>query len=157
MRSLKQSGDTIVEVLLAIAVVSAVLGGAYVSATRSLNGNRQAQERAEATKLAEGQLERLKVIISDPNQGILANDVYCIDDNVADATVDRIDFDSAVTAMPALSADGTINYPAGCRITNGVRYDVSIARNGQNFTVRARWDGSNGNGKDEVAIVYRAY
>lgn len=147
-----QRGDTIVEVLLAIAVVSGVLGGAYVSATKSLNNNRQAQERGEATKFVESQIERLKVAASDPTKGISSNDVFCIDTGI-----NRIDFDSSMTDMPSLLADTPTIYPAACNGNSGVQYGLSIVRSGQTFTVRARWDGANGNNRDEVAIVYRLY
>ncbi len=55
-----QAGDTIIEVLIALAVLGAIIGGGYAIATRSLNGVQIANERSEATKLAEGQLEAMK-------------------------------------------------------------------------------------------------
>lgn len=58
--TLSQTGDTIVEVLIAMAVLSMVLGGAYVASNRSLAVSQQNQERAEALKLVEGQMEQLK-------------------------------------------------------------------------------------------------
>lgn len=59
---LKQSnrGDTIVEVLLALTVLSMIIGSGYAIATKSLNGVLIAQERSQATKLAEGQLEAMQ-------------------------------------------------------------------------------------------------
>ncbi len=53
-------GDTIVEVLIAIAIVSLTLTGAYTSVNRSANATRTAQERAEALKWAETQVEQIK-------------------------------------------------------------------------------------------------
>ena len=55
----KSNGDTIVEVLIAVAVLMVVITGGYSIATRSLNGARIAQERSEATMLAQGQLEAI--------------------------------------------------------------------------------------------------
>lgn len=63
-------GDTIVEVLLALAVLGSVIVGAYSIATRSLNGVRVAQERSEATKIAEGQIESLKANFSQYSDSI---------------------------------------------------------------------------------------
>ena len=49
--SIKSSrGDTIVEVLLAIAITSVVLAGAYVAVSGSMKASRAAQERGEAVK-----------------------------------------------------------------------------------------------------------
>ena len=56
----RQRGDTIVEVLLAMSVVGLVLGTAFGIANRSVNLGQDAQERTEALKLAESQLELLK-------------------------------------------------------------------------------------------------
>lgn len=53
-------GDTIVEVLIATAIVSLTLTGAYASANRSANATRTAQERGEALKWAETQVEQIK-------------------------------------------------------------------------------------------------
>ena len=60
----RQRGDTLVEVLIAIAVVSLILGGAYVTTNRSLYATRAAQERGNALKLAESQIEQLKGIVA---------------------------------------------------------------------------------------------
>jgi type II secretory pathway pseudopilin PulG len=56
----KQNGDTIVEVLIALAVLGSVLVGGYSIATRSINSVRVSQERGEALKIAEGQMEQLR-------------------------------------------------------------------------------------------------
>ncbi len=53
-------GDTIVEVLISITVLSLILTASYALANRSSQGVRQAQERSEALKLSEALLEKLK-------------------------------------------------------------------------------------------------
>lgn len=63
-KRLNQAGDTIVEVLIALAVLGAIIGGGYAVATRSLNGVQVAQERTEATKVAEGQLEAIRSTVA---------------------------------------------------------------------------------------------
>jgi prepilin-type N-terminal cleavage/methylation domain-containing protein len=54
-----QQGDTIVEVLIAIAVVSMVLVAAYVTTVHSVNTMEDTQEHSEALQLAQTQLEFL--------------------------------------------------------------------------------------------------
>jgi len=61
--SMKQNGDTIIEVLLAMAVIGIVLGSAFGIANRNLNTGRSAQERSVALKIAESQLELMKTLI----------------------------------------------------------------------------------------------
>jgi prepilin-type N-terminal cleavage/methylation domain-containing protein len=73
-RKLNQRGDTIVEVLISIAIVSLILGGAYVTTNTSLKAERGSQERTNATKLIESQLESMKSIaVSNPNSLFVSN------------------------------------------------------------------------------------
>ncbi len=77
-------GDTIVEVLIAIAVVSLVLAGAFTSTRRSANATRTAQEYGEALKLAETQVERIKIAVDNNNSpNVLSAGSFCIDDSGA--------------------------------------------------------------------------
>ncbi|MCA9323505.1 prepilin-type N-terminal cleavage/methylation domain-containing protein, partial [Candidatus Saccharibacteria bacterium] len=86
-----QRGDTIVEVLLAMAVIGMVLGAAFGIANRSVAIGRSAQERTEALKIAESQVELLKTLYpsSSTMQGRLSSEPFCIDVSTssdADAT-----------------------------------------------------------------------
>lgn len=60
-----QRGDTIVEVLICVLIVSMILSGAYVTTQRSSTGIRNSQEHAEALKLIQSQLEQIKANASD--------------------------------------------------------------------------------------------
>lgn len=55
-----QRGDTIVEVLICIAIAGMILAGAFVVSNRSQLGVRDSQEHAEASKLLQSQLEQLR-------------------------------------------------------------------------------------------------
>jgi type II secretory pathway pseudopilin PulG len=57
-------GDTIVEFMLALSVLGLIIVGGYSIATRSLNGVRVSQERGEALKIAEAQIETVRQKIS---------------------------------------------------------------------------------------------
>ncbi len=75
----REAGDTIVEVLIAIAVVSSVLGIAYGSMNRNIQTTRDNQERTEAVRLGEGQIEGLKNAASFNQAGIDAQTgSFCI-------------------------------------------------------------------------------
>ncbi len=65
---INQRGDTIVEVLISIAIISLILGGAYVTTNNSLHAERGSQERTNATKLVESQIEAMKnVALNNPD------------------------------------------------------------------------------------------
>jgi type II secretory pathway pseudopilin PulG len=143
-RILDAKGDTIVEVLIAIAVVSSVLGGAFATANRSLLATRQSQERAEAMKYLEGQVESLKAAIGDDTKidGVFTTTGdFCFSDAIA-----------IVTAA------------ASCRRGTDNRYQLAINRtphptapNGSIFTATAAWAKIGGGSQEAITIVYRAY
>lgn len=54
-----ERGDTIVEVMIAITVVSMILVAAYVTTTHNVNGLQDTQEHSQALQLAQAQLEFL--------------------------------------------------------------------------------------------------
>ena len=56
-----QAGDTIVEVIIAIAVIATVLTGAFVVSSRSLTGVRDSQEHSDILQQLQGQAELLRV------------------------------------------------------------------------------------------------
>lgn len=64
IKKLKQTGDTIIEVMVCMAIAGAAISAAYSISNRSLNRVRQSQERTEALKLAEQQAERLKALLA---------------------------------------------------------------------------------------------
>jgi type II secretory pathway pseudopilin PulG len=68
MRKINQQGDTIVEVLIAIMVVSLVLVTAYAATTRNVSIMQDTEEHSEALQLAQTQLEFLR------NSGLPAGD-----------------------------------------------------------------------------------
>lgn len=150
--SRNQKGDTIIEVLIAMAIISSVLGGAYVLATRSLRGTRVAQERTQATKLAQGQLERLKYAArTDGNFDAYRTSDYCISkqDPASPYNVSR----------RAKSGD----YHADCKIGE-TQYKLNITYvlyNGNppiagfgTFKVRADW-ARLGGGNESVTLYYQ--
>lgn len=59
-RTRKQAGDTIVEVLIAIVVISTVLAGAFLVSRSSIKNVRNSEEHSQALKLVQGQLELLR-------------------------------------------------------------------------------------------------
>lgn len=60
MRNVNQVGDTIVEVLIAIVIITSVLVAAYQTTSRNTNLTQDTQEHSQALKLAESQLEYLR-------------------------------------------------------------------------------------------------
>jgi prepilin-type N-terminal cleavage/methylation domain-containing protein len=142
-----QRGDTLVEVLIAIAVISLNLAGAYVTTNRSLTATRAAQERGNALKLAESQIEQLKgIVASDPTEvfGGAAPSPFCID--------------LAGDAVPASSGSCVVN-TSGAPAAAGVqpRFTISIQRTGNNFVLTETWFNAGGKQTDQLQLRYRLY
>lgn len=146
IKSITQRGDTIVEVLIAITVIGSVLTGAYATSRRSLNNMRQAQERVEALKVAEEQIERLKVFAS-------TNPTYSYPSNFC------IYFNGATSSNTAQSNPTATNVHTNCQRTpsgSGVAYKSNIVRDSstQVFTVTIIWDGL-GTGVQSLTLPYK--
>lgn len=148
-------GDTIIEVLIAVVVVGLAIGLAYGTASRSLRLNRQAQERGEALKKVEGQIERLKSIAANKTteNSVFISTPYCIADTPAPNTV------TGISPVPALSADPLTPAAYGNGACVDGRYHLSIVPNdgvNDQFSVSARWEGLSGK-KEEVNVKYRLH
>lgn len=131
MIKLNQSGDTIIEVLLSIAILSMVLSVAYSLSNRSAQTTRQAQERAEALKLTEGQMERLRVYIGS---GRPWADNSCLDNN-----------NNLITPCST-----TFGSPAPGR------YTITISRIATDtYRARTTWDSASGSGQDNLSLSSR--
>lgn len=124
-------GDTIVEVLIAIAVVSLVLAGAFVSSNRSLKATRTAQERGEALKLAESQVEQIKLAADNKTLDVFGVSNFCIGA-------------SPYTSPP-------------CTSSAGVAYKTTVIHTSgsHDFVVQVTWDALAG-GTNNVELDYRA-
>lgn len=143
LRASNQRGDTIVEVLISIAVVSMILGGAYVTTNNSLQGTRAAQERSDALKVVEGQLEAIKSLaVSNPNSlfGSATTGNFCV-------------------------ANGAVvsSNNAGCRLnakavptTAQPMFTIAVTRTGNTFVIRNTWYTLKGK-QDSIQMTYRVY
>lgn len=132
-----QRGDTIIEVLLAIAVVGIVLAGAYVSANRSLLGTQVSKERVEALQYVRGQME---VLMHRLDQGSAAGipesngTSYCYDYSSLDLSND-------------VCYRGVDN-----------RYKIGITRDTYKYTITAEWEKARGGDgtPERITLNYNA-
>ena len=83
---LHQAGDTIVEVMVSLAIISMVLGASYAVANRSLRGVQTAQERVEALQIAQTMIETVKQYATKDDPSVfpaISSDV-CFSSNLSD-------------------------------------------------------------------------
>ena len=157
MKTLSQAGDTIVEVLIAIAVTSMVLTGAFVSTRQSTLGTRKSQERVEALKVAEEQLERLRELTAVPGNQFTNSGQPSYTCVTTSSTWQAV---ATGFQSPENFNEPTYHPPACTRTpATGVPYYPTIVRSGPagnyTFKIHVRWDRLGG-GMDEVTLAYRS-
>jgi Tfp pilus assembly protein PilV len=146
-----QRGDTIVEVLIAIAIMSAALSSAYGITNNSIKSNQESQEHGVALKLAESQLEQLKSHLKAEKTVPGSPASFCMYTASNETNVEVIS-----GAMPNTNFS---LYPANCKLDEGLaidRYNAVIIRTGDTYKVHVDWDGPKGEVSSE-SLVYRVY
>lgn len=146
----RQRGDTIVEVLIAIAVSSALLMITYSTMNRNTAVIRANQERSEAIRIAQGQIESLtRLLAADPSP--IPNDnnaAFCIYPEVR-----------TLASVPdtGMDSDNFDKYQSSGCVDNF--YHFAIARQGSsnNYRVYVRWYRFGANDRrDQIIMAYRA-
>lgn len=149
------AGDTIIEVLIAIAIVSSVLAATQNLMNRNLLKTQASQERTEASKVAQGQIEGLRAL--SVKKATIPDDPFCLNGT----SITDLGFNNPI---PNLAADtfNTTRYPAPCSSTANFYY-IAITRetaveggsDGRLYKIHVRWDRIEGGGRDQVEMVYR--
>ncbi len=144
---LNDQGDTIVEVLIAIAIVSSVLAGAFTVTQKSTLAVRDSQERGEALQLLQGQLEQVRSVAvkakntSDPIFST-SPQYFCMNTT----TNQRVNSNNAT-------------FDSTCKDMGDTDlYDVTISYDSTNnvFNLTNKWDGMDG-GQNQVQLAYKVF
>ena len=148
MKKLHSRGDTIIEVMIVVAIIGLAMSIAYATVSRSLQSARQAQENAEATSLAQAQIEQLRGLSpkhTDPALTIFRPTRFCI----------KSDGKPSTATMPTSHSD-IDNYPAECS-SDIYRISIDYEAMYSTFTVRVVWEDVYGEGIDTVTMVYKIH
>lgn len=141
-----QRGDTIVEVLISIAVISLILGGAYITTNNSLRAERSSQEHTDAVKLVESQIEAMKNLADTGNTALFTSSGFCI---TGGSTISTSVSTNNICKFNATGSNNNTVEPA---------YYISITRNANTFTVKNSWNSiQTSGGKENVQMVYKVY
>lgn len=145
-------GDTIVEVLISVTIISFILGAAYLLTSRSLQAGLAAREHTEALNYVQGQIERLKS--AKESTGTAEFDTtyhatgYCL---VADPTTNVVSKKLTTDTNKVCNVDS--DHPTGSgRYQLSTTY-ISSGSNIDTFKFSATWERV-GNGNQESADIY---
>lgn len=132
-----QNGDTLVEVLIAITVVSMVLVAAYVTTSRNLGTLQDTQEHSQALQLAQTQLEILhnsSSLSTFPAHSCFKNDGSGAIVNGTNCKVDA----------------------GGTPTPNQPQFTIDITNpSGTNFTIAVSWPSIHPGETDNVTLFYQ--
>ncbi len=143
----KQAGDTIVEVMIVLAVLGMAIGISYSTANRSLLNARQAQESSLATEIVQAQVESLKAMASDSDI-YTTTPAFCVTNDGSTLGVSPLTDDQK-------SAPLGDSFPASCKMGEANRYSIVITQPSTGtFSVKAYWDDVEGQGTDTATMNY---
>ena len=160
LTKLNSRGDTILEVLISVAILSLILTSSFALTNRSSIANRQAAERGEASKLGQSELEKLKYYLSSPGITAPANGFFfCVDtSNPVAPTIIAV----SITQSTIDTAYNSIDIR--CRKGTDSRYATFIYREPSGteqatntYTTYVRWNSATGRGTDKINLVHRLY
>lgn len=157
-----ERGDTIVEVLIAVGVLGAVLGGATVVVNRNIKTNLAAQERLQVTRLAERQVELYRVAVGqggaflDTPKGSFC--MYITTENrAASASSDSSQCNTDAVGEPA-AADDISFAVAMSESTPTFQSSAPGGKpRGKKVRVHVEWDSVYGNRKDMLDYGAEVY
>lgn len=146
-----QNGETIIEVLIAIMILSAILAGAFAISNRSQKTVQAGQERSQAQSLASEQaslIRELSITTSSELTSLTANtQLFCM----------RVG--SAVIADKATDPLKCRRDQSGAQADDGL-YDITVTPktgpggNVNTFIIKVEWDSLINNSKSTVEVLY---
>jgi type II secretory pathway pseudopilin PulG len=167
------SGDTLVEVLIAIGIAAFAIGVTYSTAERSLNQSIAARERNYALNIMQDQITDLKLRYQKSASADVFNSSFgtpknhfCLDSTTTTPGPSPPWTPYFNTGSPNESSPLQINpYNASCRIVNtGASYYIdiqttdlggSITQNPTVYQVFVRWERVGGGQVNQASIYYR--
>lgn len=149
LRKLSQSGDTIVEVMLVLAVLGLAMSVSYATVNRSLLQAREAQENSDASSLVQSQLERIRTI--DIASLKAATSPFCVDTSNAISH-------TACSPRPSYGLQLDVFYCGFSLLPPDVSGGACSGHTTDDtFYIRATWNNVQGEGTDEVSTSYRVH
>ena len=171
-----QRGDTIISILMSMAVITLVIVLAYTLVTQSLRRGQSAREREQVKNLIQSQIEGLKNLavqnaeVDNAAENIFHDNyassgsgyLFCLKD---DGTIHSYESNSSSTIMPYYDTPDPVRH-----VTNCDTFDLPLNRlwieykpkdaddNEQHlFTVTAEWNSAAGGPESKLSVPVRIH
>ncbi|HVW22922.1 MAG TPA: prepilin-type N-terminal cleavage/methylation domain-containing protein [Candidatus Saccharimonadales bacterium] len=165
--SLGSRGDTIVEVMVTLAILGLAFSIAYATANHSLMLARNSEEHSEATQFLQSQVEQIRAYIAQDSANLTSLESYW--SGGGGGHVDFC-FDAGGTVQASHLAPGDTDNP-DCTFGNPSLYQVAVQyvtipegtqpsgsdQNQSYFKGVVSWDGVGQLGKQQVQFNYRIF
>ncbi|HUY85447.1 MAG TPA: chitobiase/beta-hexosaminidase C-terminal domain-containing protein [Candidatus Dormibacteraeota bacterium] len=159
---LNSAGDTIVEVMIVLAVLGLSFSISYATANHGLIQSRNAEEHSEALGLLDSQVELLRAAFSQNSSvSSLTNGTdFCMKTPPANPELSTALNHNVPTdaASDNLYGSAGNNYPAACFSNSfynlSIHYDTTDSSN-PFFDLRVRWDGLGNLGRQQEELTYK--
>ena len=163
LKKVTSAGDTIVEVMIVLAVLGLAFSTSYAIANKGLQQSRNAEEHSEALGIINSQVELLRSVFAKQAGGTLpiSPNPFCL---ASPTTTNSANFTSIITGVNKFNENiATDNltpatYPVPCTQNN--LYNVSIVNrsagpDGGLFDFRVRWEGLGTLGRQQEELTYK--
>jgi len=150
-KPINSRGDTILEVVIAITILSLLLTGALALTQKNLQDERASQEHNDALQLAQSQIEEMRAYATKKVLPTGSN--FCLINNAGQLAPQIV---GAVVPTPCIVDSG------GAEIMTATEpeYTVSItppAALGTLYRISVTWNSVTGHGNDNVTLYYQIY
>ena len=154
-----QSGDTIVEVLISLAILTFVLAAAFNTASQSYTNVRNSQEHSEALTIAQTQIEEIREITPGSFVASGVNKDNCIQDNgsTISPSTNTCDVENNNQAGSAYqtSCPPAVSYCYNIEVTRSSAFTSGSATS-YLYSIVVKWPPVDGGGSyDYVTLYYR--
>ena len=163
---LNQRGDTIVEVLICLAILGSAFGISYATANKALSSARNSEEHSQALQYVNQQLELLRAAAQNsdantaPNGIFKQNTAFCLSET---SPVSVVRFTSGYTptgnAAANVQAATTGKYRNQCSVSNlyfyGITYTPGV--NQDVYKVYISWQGIGTLGAQQETLSYKVH
>lgn len=161
VKALGERGDTIVEVMIVLAILSFAIIIAYSSANRSLADARQSEENSYAAELAQSQVEQIRSAVinsNDTSTGSISNlnaqemsgASFCMSAGSA-ITTTAAAFLSPNPCIPT-NTTGGVPYTLADTLSQPVQSLPAL----DSFQILVTWPDALGQGEDTLTLFYQA-
>jgi prepilin-type N-terminal cleavage/methylation domain-containing protein len=142
-------GDTIVEVMVVLAILGMAVGISYSTANNSLLDIRQSEEHAQATEYTQSQIEIMRTMLEPGSPNIFVTGPFCLS-QTAPYTIETWPTATTPNANCLLGP-----YPYTIKVS-----DLSVANPSLppgTFQILVQWPDVRGQSTDSVTLTYQLH